>query len=136
MQNRITKKKISELRQTAAYDSEITGLDWNYIERRFHCDPILPAVFVAPAAAAGGSVGAFSATAPSVPAGDLLMSLDVREETPVTAQPAHVAAELLACADAVTSFSGIERKQSSMVTKQTKLSDCCYPRTLKGGADG
>lgn len=65
----------------------------------------LPAVFVALVAAAGWAEEAFSAVAPSVPAGALRMSLEVREETPVTAQPAHVAAELLVCADAVTSFS-------------------------------
>lgn len=54
------------------------------------------------------------------------MSLDVREETPVTAQPAHVAAELLACADAVTSFSETKGRQTSMVTEKTKLSHGCY----------
>lgn len=54
------------------------------------------------------------------------MSLDVREETPVTAQPAHVAAELLDCADAVTSFSETEGKQSSMFTENVKVSSGCY----------
>lgn len=54
------------------------------------------------------------------------MSLDVREETPVTAQPAHVAAELLACADALTSFSEMGRTETSMVTEEIKLSDGCY----------
>lgn len=54
------------------------------------------------------------------------MSLDVREETPVTAQPAHVAAELLACADAVTSFSETKGTQTNMVTEKIKLSHGCY----------
>lgn len=63
-------------------------------------------------------MGAFSAVAPSVPAGALRMSLDVREETPVTAHPAHVAAELLVCAEAVTSFSETEGKQSGMFTEK------------------
>lgn len=36
------------------------------------------------------------------------MSLEVRDETPVTAHPAHVAAEPPVCADADTSFSAIE----------------------------
>lgn len=81
---------------------------------------------MAPVAAAGCAVGVFSAGAPSVPAGALRISLDVREETPVTAQPAHVAVELLACADAVTSFSETKGRQSSMVTEKIKLYDGCY----------
>lgn len=50
----------------------------------------------------------FSAGGASEPAGAFRMSLEVRDETPVTAHPAHVAADPPVCADAVTSFSAIE----------------------------
>lgn len=71
------------------------------------CTPLF-ALFVDTGAAVGREAVLFSAGGASEPAGAFRMSLEVRDETPVTAHPAHVAADPPVCADEVTSFSAIE----------------------------
>lgn len=72
------------------------------------CSPItspLGEVFSGP----GGAEGTFSVELPSGPPGAVRMSLEVREETPVTAHPAQLAAAAAVpgdWAEDVTSFSG------------------------------